>query len=330
LIKHNFNVRQVNSPFEDTAFFIRNTYKDESFLFDCGRIGALSNSEVLSIKEILISHTHMDHFYGFDRILRGTLLSGKKIRVFGPPGIIKNVQGKIDSYTWNLIKSYPVSYEVIELNADRGVYKTAYFSATNGFEREDGSIKHSELGMTDGFKLDFELFDHRVPSVGYRVTEPDMVSVVKEKIAEHGFLSGKWLKDLKDKVLADELGDDIETETCDGRKTMKVGEVSEKIIAYVKSQSVTYITDIAPSFENVTKAIKFADKSTILLIEGMFMKKDVLHANFKKHLTLDLSKYIFRESGSQFARFFHFTSRYDSCKKDLYDNLYDGMQGRIL
>lgn len=320
----------MNSPFEDTAFFVRNVYKNESVLFDCGRIGPLSNSEVLSISEILISHTHIDHFYGFDRILRGTLLSGKKFRVFGPPGIIKNVQGKIDSYTWNLIKSYPVSYEVIELNEERKEYRTAFFSAANGFEREEGSIKHSELCLADGFKLDFEFFDHRVISVGYRVTEPDMVAVVKEKLAEHGLKSGKWLKNLKELILAGRMDEEIDAESADGPVRMKVSEAAEKVTENVDSQSVTYITDIAPSFENVSKAVKFAMGTDVLLIECMFTKEDVLHANFKKHLTMDLSKYIFRESGAEFARFFHFTPRYDSRKKEFYDALYKGMKGRIL
>ena len=320
----------MNSPFEDTAFFLRNTYKTEPFLFDCGRIGGLANHEVQSIREIFISHTHIDHFYGFDRILRGTLLSDKKYRIFGPPGIIKNVQGKIDSYTWNLIKSYNVSYEVIELNLERKEYRTALFAACDGLERVEGSIRHEDLILGDGFKLDFEFFDHRVPSVGYRVTEPDMVSVSKEKMAGSGFVSGKWLKKLKEHILAGQTDEMIEAETADGKALVKVADAAEKIIEYVEPQSVTYITDIAPSFDNVKKAVQFAKGSTILLIEAMFLKEDVLHANFKKHLTLDLSKHIFRESGSKFVRFFHFTTRYDSCKKDLYDALFDGMKGKIL
>lgn len=304
MIKHNFEIKQVNSPFEDTAFFLRNVYKPDGLLFDCGRIGGLSNSEVLSISEILISHTHIDHFYGFDRILRGTLLSGKKFRVFGPPGIIKNVQGKIDSYTWNLIKSYPVSYEVIELNLDKEEYKTAFFSAANGFEREDSILKHSDMVLNGGFKLDFEFFDHRVPSVGYRVTEPDMVAVSKEKVAEHGYISGKWLAELKEKVLAGKLNENIETNTSSGRVIRSVGEVRDQIIEGIKPQSVTYITDIAPYFDNVTKAIRFADKSTILLIEGMFLKKDVLHANYKKQSDSGAFKVYFQRKWCRFCPFF--------------------------
>lgn len=319
----------MNSPFEDTAFFARNVYKSEAFLMDCGKLGGISNTDILSIREIFISHTHIDHFYGFDRILRGTLLSGKTFRVFGPPGIIKNVQGKIDAYTWNLIKSYPVSYEVVELNEQRNEYKTAVFSAANGFEREDGSIRHSELTLGDGFRLDFEFFDHRVPSVGYRISEPRMVAVSNEKLASEGFKAGKWIKQLKEEILNGDRSTVISTETRDGKKSFTAGELEEKILEPVKSQSVTYITDCAPSFENVTKAINFAKDSSVLLIEGMFMKNDVLHAIYKKHLTLDLSKYIFRESGSASVRFFHFTSRYDNCRKELYDYLYEGMQGLI-
>ncbi|MGE4317940.1 MAG: ribonuclease Z [Deferribacterales bacterium] len=328
-MKCNFDIKQVNSPFEDTAFLVRNTYKTESMLFDCGRIGALSNSEVLSISEIFISHTHIDHFYGFDRILRGTLLSGKKFRVFGPPGIIKNVRGKIDSYTWNLIKSYPVSYEVIELNDSKKEYRTASFSAFDGFDQVDGSILHDDILLGDGFRLDFELFDHRVPSVGYRVTEKEMVAVNKTALTDSGYVSGKWLGELKNRILSDDMDSLIEAEMKDGVKEVKVSQAASAFIEYVRPQSVTFITDIAPSLENCRKAVQLAKDTDVLLIEGVFLKEDVAHANRKKHLTLDLSKYIFRESGAKKARFFHFAPRYDADRRAFYDRLYDGMDGLI-
>lgn len=328
-MKYNFIIKQVNSPFEDTAFFVRNTYKTESMLFDCGKIGALNNSEVLSISEIFISHTHIDHFYGFDRILRGTLLSGKKIRVFGPPGIIKNVRGKIDSYTWNLIKSYPVSYEVIELNEDKSEYKTAYFSAADGFIQADGYIKHSDLMLKDGFELDFELFDHRVPSAGYRINEKKMVAVDKDALAAKGYLSGKWLGLLKEKILSGDTGSTVTAETVTGERLITVAQAVDDFIEYIEPQSLTFITDIAPTLENCEKAVKLAKNTTNLLIEGVFLKEDVAHANRKKHLTLDLSKHIFRMSGAHKVRFFHFAPRYDADRKAFFDNLYKDMDGRI-
>jgi len=329
-MKHNFSIKQVNSPFEDTAFFARNVYKTEGFLFDCGRLGGLTNSEVLAISEIFISHTHIDHFYGFDRILRGTLLSGKRFRVFGPEGIIKNVRGKIDSYTWNLIKSYPVSYEVIELNSGKKEYETAVFSAADGFEMEKGSIKHEDIVLGDGFRFDFDIFDHRVPSVGYRISEKEMVAFKKDVLETEGFLSGKWIGQLKKSVLAGELEGTVDAESREGIVTMSIRDAQTRFLEDVKPQSVTFITDIAPSDENFEKAVALANDTSILLIECVFLEEDKDHADFKKHLTMTLSKEIFRKSGADKVRFFHFAPRYDQFRREFYDRLYSDMEEFIL
>lgn len=327
-MKHNFDIKQVNSPFEDTAFFVRNVYKTEGFLFDCGRLGGLTNSEVLSISEIFISHTHIDHFYGFDRILRGTLLSGKRFRVFGPQGIIKNVRGKIDAYTWNLIKSYPVSYEVVELNSGKKEYETAVFSAADGFEMVKGSVKHEDVILGDGFRLDFDIFDHRVPSVGYRVSEREMVAVKKDAL-DNGFRSGKWIGELKRRILAGDLDGDIEAESTDGLVKMSVREAQDRFTEHVKPKSVTFITDIAPSAENYEKAVALAKDTSVLLIECVFLEEDFEHADIKKHLTMTLSKKIYRESGAEKVRFFHFAPRYDQCRREFYERLHSDMEGCI-
>jgi ribonuclease Z len=327
-MKHNFDIKQVNSPFEDTAFFVRNVYKTEGFLFDCGRLGGLSNSEVLAISEIFISHTHIDHFYGFDRILRGTLLSGKRFRVFGPEGIIKNVRGKIDSYTWNLIKSYPVSYEVVELNSEKKEYETAVFSAADGFEMVKGSIRHEDIVLGDGFRFDFDIFDHRVPSVGYRISEREMVAVKKDALTD-GFVSGRWIGDLKRRLLSGETDGEIEAERSDGFEKMTVAAAKERFIEDVKPQSVTFITDIAPSSENYEKAVALAKDTSVLLIECVFLEEDVEHAEFKKHLTMTLSKKIFRESGADKVRFFHFAPRYDQMRREFFNRLHSDMEGCI-
>ena len=99
MLMFNFTINQLNSPFDDSAFFVRNIYHRKALLFDCGRLGGLTHSEILSLSDIFVSHTHMDHFIGFDRILRGSLKADKELRLFGPPGFITNVDGKFRGYT---------------------------------------------------------------------------------------------------------------------------------------------------------------------------------------------------------------------------------------
>lgn len=329
-MRNNFSVIQVNSPFDDTAFLVRNLYKKNAFLFDCGKIGSLTNQEVLSIHDIFISHTHIDHFYGFDRILRGSLMSEKTIRIFGPPGIIKNIRGKLDSYTWNLIKSYAINFEVVELNKSMR-HKHAIFKAENGFEGIYSEIEHSDIDLGDGFQFEFEFFAHRVVSVGYRVMEKPLISADSDTIAKEGLKPGKWVGLLK-KMIEEGYSpnESIEVDTLDGKAEFNVSELEKKFITKHKAQDITFITDIAPTWSNYEKALKFAKNTDSLLIEGVFMKEDILHAMDKQHLTLELAKTIYTRSNAKKVRFFHFAPRYDRDRAPFLKKLYDGFSGEIL
>jgi ribonuclease Z len=329
-MKNNFKVVQVNSPFEDTAFFVRNVYKKNAFLLDCGRLGGLTNQEILSVTDIFISHTHIDHFYGFDRIIRGSLIADKTVRVFGPQGIIKNVQGKLDSYTWNLIKSYSINYEVVELSESM-THKRVLFRAEKGFEPEVSEVRHEDIDLGEGFTFDFAFFEHRVTSVGYRIKEKPLYAADGELVKEKGFKTGKWIGTLKKLVECGyESSQVLVVETIDGEKEMKVSELAEMFITAVPPQDICFITDIGPTYDNYLKAVDFAKDAKILLIEGVFLKEDVLHAIEKKHLTLDLAKTIYKRSGASQVRFFHFAPRYDRDRGVFFKRLYDGFEGRIL
>jgi ribonuclease Z len=48
---------------------------------------------------VFVSHAHMDHFAGFDRLLRVTLGRDKSIALFGPAGFIDRVEHKLAGYT---------------------------------------------------------------------------------------------------------------------------------------------------------------------------------------------------------------------------------------
>src|SRR5256714_7254212 len=81
--------------------------------------------------DAFVSHTHMDHFIGFDRLLRVALGRGKTLRLFGPPGLITNVTGKLRGYTWNLVDGYPLAIEVQEFHPQE--VRSATFLAAQGF-----------------------------------------------------------------------------------------------------------------------------------------------------------------------------------------------------
>src|SRR5574337_389713 len=95
-----FSSYLVNDVFGDPGVYIEVRWSKRALLFDLGQNDTLGPTRLLRANDIFISHTHMDHFIGFDAVLRVALGRGKTLRLFGPPGLINNVQGKLRGYTW--------------------------------------------------------------------------------------------------------------------------------------------------------------------------------------------------------------------------------------
>ncbi len=105
-MRPSFQPRLVNPPSGDPSLYIPFAYSGKAFLFDSGELGALSNRDLLKIDHIFISHTHMDHFSGFDRLLRVFLGRNKILHLFGPENFFHNLEGKLNSYQWNLVDNF--------------------------------------------------------------------------------------------------------------------------------------------------------------------------------------------------------------------------------
>lgn len=319
-MKSNYILRRVNSPFDDSGVFARNIYMKKAVLFDCGRLSNVDNSELNDIAHIFVTHTHIDHFNGFDRFLRTSLLSGNTFTFYGPSGFIRNVEGRLASYTWNLIKDYNIVFKVVELTK-KGNFG-ALFAAQNGFKKEEITIANN-IELEDGFSLEYEFFDHGITSLGYRLKEPLRISINKEKMEEYGFQSGSWLKVLKDYLLNNNSNNEkIDVATKDGVKSFYVKEMASLIAEYPEPQDITYITDIAPSYDNYKKAVKLSYNSYLLLIEAVFMNNDISHSIEKKHLSIGVSKLIYNESKSKYVSFGHFAPKYDRMKDIFFNELY--------
>lgn len=320
-MKSNYYIRRINSPFDDSGIFIRNVYMKKAMLFDCGRMGNVENSELNDISYIFVSHTHIDHFNGFDRFLRTCLLSGNVFTFFGPDGFINNIKGKLSSYTWNLIRDYDVTFRAIELSK-KGI-KASQFTAKNGFEEEDYLVDKIELD--DGFILEYEFFDHGITSLGYRLKEPVRISFNKEKMAEYGLKHGIWAKTLKDAIASNKDNDLLEVDTINGKEKYYINHLKNMVVEYPVVQDITYITDIAPTYDNYKKAISLAKNSFLLIIEAVFMNNDIIHAMEKNHLSLGLAKEIYRQSNSSYVSFGHFAPKYDRLRDIFFKELYDGL-----
>src|SRR3546814_15349560 len=61
---------------------------------------------MLRIRDVFVSHTHIDHFIGFDQLLRILVGRDRTLRLFGPAGFLDQVEHRLAGYSWNLVHRY--------------------------------------------------------------------------------------------------------------------------------------------------------------------------------------------------------------------------------
>jgi ribonuclease BN (tRNA processing enzyme) len=201
-----FSLQLVNPPFGDPGLLVDFLFEKRALLFDLGDIRALSPRKLLRISHVFVSHTHMDHFMGFDWLLRVSLGRPNAIQLFGPPGILAQVEAKLAAYTWNLVQNYEGNFtlQVGELHPD-GDLERARFACRERFQRQPLPPIHCDDGLLvsePGFRVRATFLDHEVPVLGFALEEPRHVNLWKNRLAEMGLPVGPWLQGLKQAVLA--------------------------------------------------------------------------------------------------------------------------------
>src|SRR6516225_7022557 len=96
-----FHPSLVNGRYGDPTVYVETLFERRGLLFDLGEIAALPPRKLLRIDQIFVSHAHIDHFIGFDRLLRLLVGREKEINLYGPTGFIDDVHHKLSAYRWN-------------------------------------------------------------------------------------------------------------------------------------------------------------------------------------------------------------------------------------
>lgn len=285
-------------------------------LFDLGDIAALSGRALLRISDVFVSHTHIDHFVGFDHLLRFFVGRDRRLRLYGPPGFIDRVEAKLNAYTWNLTERFrdDLVLSVIEVLRG-GEGKRAHFRLKARFAREDGGI----VPIRDGVILDepslsvrcVEL-DHRTPCLAFALEETEHINVWKNRLSELGLAVGPWLNELKTAVF-EKLPDEttIEVRRQGGASdALPLGLLRRRVVSITAGQKIAYVTDAAYSPGNAAAIVALAEAADTLFIEAFFADEDAALAADRAHLTAAQAGALARRAGVSRVVPFHFSPRY--------------------
>ena len=318
----------VNETSGDPGLFVPFSFDRFAYLFDMGDISPLSSRNLLKISHVFVSHTHMDHFIGFDALLRIILGREKTLHLFGPEGFLENVGGKLAGYTWNLVNNYSNSL-ILEVTELTGIYRrTRTLSCRHQFQPISEDVRQEAdmpavLHQNPGHKVTAAILDHGLACLGFSLEEHFRINIRKDALNRLGLPAGPWLHELKQAIYNEENPDKTISvpagQNSADKKPFRIGDLTEELAIISKGQKISYIADVAYTPANITKIRKLAMHSDHLFIEAAFLDADRAHAMQKKHLTARQAGEIAGLANAQRFTLFHFSPRYAAPASDFYE-----------
>ncbi len=315
----------VNDPFGDPAVYVSFRHRRGTILFDLGEIEVLSPRQILKLDHIFVSHTHMDHFIGFDRLLRICLGRDKHLRLYGPSGFIRSLENKINAYSWNLVENYTSDFVIHATEIDdQGNAEIRRYRCQKAFRREGDvpvPVSHGVMDTLGLYADDFlsvscVFLDHMIPCLAFRLEERCHVNIMSNKLEEMGLPVGPWLTELKERILCGDPGETLvpvwwrEAGQRVDAGTVPLKRLMERAVRITRGETLAYVTDAIYHPDNIDRILAIARDVDHLFIEGSFFEAESQRAKEKYHLTAAQAGSLARQAGVKCMTLFHFSPKH--------------------
>jgi ribonuclease Z len=310
-----FHPSLVNGRYGDPTVYVETLFEKRSLLFDVGEIASLSPRRIRRIDQIFVSHEHIDHFVGFDHLLRLLVGHEKSVQLFGPSGFGERVFHKLQAYRWNLVESYPCDlvFVVSELETENSI-STTRFRLRKAFAAEPSVFRKTCAGVLcdePTHRVSAAILEHGTPCLAFALQEAAHVNVWKSRLLERGLPVGPWLRSLKKAVVERRADDHLiridQAATSD--RLVPLASLRD-LLTVIAGQKIAYVTDVADTPANRAAIVALVQNADILFIEAAFAGADAALARERAHLTTTAAGEIAREANVRRVEPFHFSPRY--------------------
>jgi ribonuclease Z len=302
----------VNDPFSDPGLLIDFRFGRRALLFDLGDLTPLSPRQLLRVSHAFVSHAHMDHFAGFDRLLRVCLYRPMPLHLVGPAGFADRVEHKLRAYTLNLLEQHPFDFLITAAELEEtGVKRICEFRAREAFHRQEPSPALLRAGTVldeDEFRIKSVVLDHGTPCLAFAFEEKLRVNVWSEGLNLLRLGVGPWLNEAK-RAVRRGAPDDSEI-AVRSDLSLPLGLLKQHALRTARGQKIAYVVDAAYHEENIGRIIALARGADQLFIEAAFLEADANIAAHRRHLTARQAGDIAKRADVTRVVPFHFSARY--------------------
>lgn len=316
LMKPSLHPALVNDPLGDPGLLIHFMYEKRALLFDLGDLSALSHADLLKVSHVFVSHTHIDHFIGFDRLLRMVFGRGKVLTLYGPKNFIANVAGKLAGFTWNLVERYDetITLRVKEVHEDH--MRCATFRGADRFQPSDETEEpwvDSVILDEPAFAVHCAILEHRTPCLGFALQEKFHININKDQLVRLNFRPGPWLNELKRHIFEGAPESQmipVPLAGSDETVDHSLEELKKALVEITPGQKIAYVVDTVFNEENNARIVNLVKGADVFFCESPFVAEEEERARDRCHLTARQAGLLARQAEVKHLTVFHFSARH--------------------
>jgi ribonuclease Z len=302
-------IRLVNGSTGDPLLFVDYPGRDDALMFDSGENGALDPGRLGDLGAVFVTHHHIDHFVGLDRVVRANLDRDKTLRIFGPEGTIRKVHSRVTSYEHPFFPFQKLVIEVHELLDGRRL--VARMECARRFPEPevsasawDGKVALEEPGLA----VEAARVDHTVPCLAYAVVERAGPQPDPGRLATGPLRPGPWVGQALGLLRANAPDD---TPLAVGGGQFPLGWLREQYFRETKETRLTYVTDTAWSAASRPALLRLARKARRLYCDAFYSQEHAKQAEKYRHMTARQAAEFAQEAEVGELVLIHFSARYE-------------------
>jgi ribonuclease Z len=297
----------------DSLLLVRLNLEGVALAFDAGDTRRVPPRDVLRLAHLFVSHGHIDHFVGFDSLIRPRVCRPESLTVHGGPGILARVGARLHGYTWNLVEGNHFVITVREILDDR--VRVARFDSGNEFMCEDlpEEPRGSAAFQDQLVSLESAALDHHVVSQGFAIERPLRVNVREDRLEARGLRPGPWLGDMK---RAAEAGGTLD-------------EVAKDILSIRRGERIAFVTDTICDAVTRPRIVGLARDADVFACGAPFLASEDDRARQTRHLTAAQAGAMAAEAGAKVLLLFHVSDRYGNDFAQHAEEALDAAKGRV-
>ncbi|VTU02017.1 Beta-lactamase domain protein OS=Planctomyces limnophilus (strain ATCC 43296 / DSM 3776 / IFAM 1008 / 290) GN=Plim_3675 PE=4 SV=1: Lactamase_B_2 [Gemmataceae bacterium] len=310
-------VQLVNGSTGDPVLYLDYPGGDNALLFDGGENGALTAAQLGDLEAVFLTHHHVDHFIGLDRIVRANMDRDKVLHLFGPVNTIRKVYDRITAYEYPFFPFQKIVVKVTELLP--GVARTATLECTKKFPEpvvEEAAWAGPVCYENADLRVEAVHADHTVPCLAFALSEKSGFHPDPLKLAAGALRPGVWVQEVLKRLRA---GDPPQSRIEINGGSFALETLAANYFTESAGARVAYVTDTLWSDAVRPDLVKLAKGAWRLYCDSFYASGQAKQALQYKHMLAPQAAELAKLAKVEQLVLIHFATRYAGKYQQLID-----------